>query len=200
MNRQTLPRATEFARFLLASHLRPGDTAIDATCGNGHDTLALAEWVGEGGFVLAMDLQAEAVESTRTRLAEAGLGAAVVLTVADHAGLVRKWEELAGGRPAPRAIVLNLGYLPGSGKEVITSAASTLPALAGAVELLASDGLLLCTCYPGHAGGESETSAVRAWMGALPHRTWLVASYEMPNQPARPPVVFAAQRRAVVAG
>jgi hypothetical protein len=38
--------------------LRPGDTAVDATCGNGHDTLALAELVGPSGRVFALDLQA----------------------------------------------------------------------------------------------------------------------------------------------
>ena len=195
MSRQTLPRATDFVRALLSAHLRPGDSAVDATCGNGHDTLALARLVGPSGYVLGVDFQAAAIEATRQRLEGENSIARVGLVAADHASLARIWQTHAADEPPPRASVLNLGYLPGAEKELITSPASTLPALGQAADLLASDGLLVCTCYPGHAGGEIETSAVRAWMTALPPRTWLVACYEMPNQPARPPVVFAALRR-----
>ena len=195
MSRQPVPKATDFARSLLLGHLRPGDTAIDATCGNGHDTLALARAVGPDGLVLALDIQSEAVASTRALLTEHALAGGVRFVTGDHAGLAAFWKEQATGFPAPRAIVFNLGYLPGSGKEVITSAPSTLAALGQAAELLAPDGLLLCTCYPGHEGGDKETCAVREWMTALPHRQWLVVCYEMPNQPARPPVVFAAWKR-----
>lgn len=195
MSRQPLPKATEFALLLLAGHLRPGDSAIDATCGNGHDTLHLARAVGPAGFVFAIDIQPEAVESTRALLGENALAGRVRLITGDHAGLSALWKNHAADFPAPRAIVFNLGYLPGSGKEIITREASTLTALGQATDLLAPDGLLVCTCYPGHDGGDMETSVVRAWMTALPHRQWLVACYEMPNQPARPPVVFAAWKR-----
>lgn len=196
MSRQTLPKATEFVQRLLAEHLQPGDTAIDATCGNGHDTLALALRVGPGGFVLAMDIQAAAIEATSALVAEHGLAASVRTVPGDHAGLAGLWMTHAGELPAPRAIVLNLGYLPGFDKSILTCPQSTLPALEQAAALLAGDGLLVCTCYPGHAGGDLETAAVRVWMTSLPHRAWLVACYEMPNQPARPPVVFAAWKRA----
>ena len=49
------------ARYLAAACLRqvvqPGDTVIDATMGNGHDTAMLAELVGESGHVIAFDVQ-----------------------------------------------------------------------------------------------------------------------------------------------
>jgi SAM-dependent methyltransferase len=195
MSRQPLPKATEFVRTILNTHLRPGDIAIDATCGNGHDTLALADKVGAKGFVLAIDIQSAAIESTRALLAENARADSVRLVRGDHAHLRALWKNHAGELPSPRAIVFNLGYLPGAGKDVITSAESTLSALGHAVDLLAPDGILLCTCYPGHPGGDVETSAVGTWMAALPHREWLVVCYEMPNQPSLPPVVFAAWKR-----
>jgi ubiquinone/menaquinone biosynthesis C-methylase UbiE len=37
--------------------LRPGDVAVDATCGNGHDTLFMAQCVGPSGCVHAVDVQ-----------------------------------------------------------------------------------------------------------------------------------------------
>ena len=65
------------ARYIAADCLRrfllPGDTAVDATMGNGHDTQFLCELVGESGHVFAFDIQEQAVENTRRRLMEAGL-------------------------------------------------------------------------------------------------------------------------------
>lgn len=42
--------------------------AVDATCGNGHDTLELARMVGPSGRVVAFDIQAEALESAQALL------------------------------------------------------------------------------------------------------------------------------------
>ncbi|WP_346419965.1 methyltransferase domain-containing protein, partial [Listeria monocytogenes] len=46
-----------FAHDTLRKVVRPGDYVIDATCGNGHDTLLLAELVGINGHVLGFDIQ-----------------------------------------------------------------------------------------------------------------------------------------------
>lgn len=35
-------KATSFSKFLWRSHVRPGDLVLDATCGNGGDSLELA--------------------------------------------------------------------------------------------------------------------------------------------------------------
>ena len=45
-----------------------GDRVIDATMGNGHDTLFLSRLVGEGGKVYAFDIQKQAVDSTKKLL------------------------------------------------------------------------------------------------------------------------------------
>ena len=49
----------------------PGDIAIDATCGNGNDTLALAKLVfadGGQGLIYAFDLQQIALKNTSALL------------------------------------------------------------------------------------------------------------------------------------
>ena len=48
--------------------LQPGDIAIDATAGNGHDTLFLAQLVKPQGCVFSFDIQSSAVENTSKRL------------------------------------------------------------------------------------------------------------------------------------
>lgn len=47
--------------------VRPGDTVIDATCGNGHDTLELARLVcadNAPGYVYAFDVQEDALANS----------------------------------------------------------------------------------------------------------------------------------------
>ena len=59
--------AVPLCHYYLQQWLRPGDRAVDATCGNGRDTLLLARLVGEEGRVWALDIQAEALARTRQR-------------------------------------------------------------------------------------------------------------------------------------
>jgi predicted methyltransferase len=155
-------RPTARAHRELAAVIRPGDLVIDATAGNGHDTVFLAERVGESGRVIAFDIQADAISSTRARLDAAGLGDRVTLIEGSHARIAR---EAVPGSTA--AVVFNLGYLPGGDHSVITRREETLAATAQSLEVLRPGGLLAMVCYPGHAGGDEESAAVLAWAQGL---------------------------------
>ncbi|ADE55214.1 class I SAM-dependent methyltransferase [Coraliomargarita akajimensis] len=154
-------RLTERAHQTLEQLLSPGDLAIDATAGNGHDTLKLAQLVGPTGKVMAIDIQAQAIESTRERLSAAGLQN-VELIQQDHATALRQLVDSYRGNI--RAITFNLGYLPGSDKSVQTSENSTLPALDASLQLLSATGKLFITAYRGHDGGQQEATAVEKWI------------------------------------
>lgn len=54
-------RVTRAAHSLLADVVKPGDFVVDATCGNGSDTLWLCRAVGPTGRVLAFDVQASMI-------------------------------------------------------------------------------------------------------------------------------------------
>ncbi|MDU4300787.1 MAG: rRNA methyltransferase, partial [Eikenella corrodens] len=56
-----------FAHRLLAQATPEGGIAVDATAGNGHDTLFLAQCVGSGGRVYAFDIQPQALAATQAR-------------------------------------------------------------------------------------------------------------------------------------
>lgn len=166
------PKPTTLAHDLLRGVLRDGDVAIDATAGNGHDTLFLAQCVGANGKVIAFDVQAEALVSTRERLAQAELLGRVSLVLGSHAALM--------AHAAPQsvaAVMFNLGYLPGADHAVITSTDDTLCALDAAVELLKPGGCLSIVCYPGHAGGDAEAERVTAWTESLTAGGWQIARY-----------------------
>src|SRR5512146_1437322 len=64
---------------LLGPHVRPGMTALDVGCGMGHFTLGLARLVGEGGLVIAADLQERMLARTEARARRAGLAGRIRL-------------------------------------------------------------------------------------------------------------------------
>lgn len=60
--------ALEFSHELLSETVNSGDTVVDCTMGNGHDTLFAANLVGPQGTVYGFDIQAQAVENTQALL------------------------------------------------------------------------------------------------------------------------------------
>lgn len=152
------------SHMLVSRFLREGDTAIDATCGTGRDTLLLAELTGSTGHVWGFDIQEQAIAETRCKLTEAGLNGWVTLLSTGH-------EEMEKHVKGPvNAVLFNLGYLPGSDRSVITRPETTGAALAQSLELLGPGGIILVTVYPGHGGGAIERRVVDGWAAGLEAR------------------------------
>lgn len=162
---QKSPRLTEQAQQVVRKVVKQGDTVIDATIGNGHDTLFLAKAVGENGRVFGFDIQAEAIQRTSERLQQGGL-ANSVLYRSSHSRMASTISAKYHGNIA--AVMFNLGYLPGGDQSVITTATESCSAISSAVELLRSGGVLTIIAYPGHAGGDDETARVEQLVATLP--------------------------------
>jgi 23S rRNA U2552 (ribose-2'-O)-methylase RlmE/FtsJ len=163
------PRPTALAQDILRPLIRPGDQVIDATAGNGHDTVFLSECVGLTGKVLAFDVQEAALVSARARVADAGW---VEFFHESHGKMAAHAED---GSVA--VVMFNLGYLPGENHELTTETTETLCALEIAACLLRSGGALSVICYPGHPAGAVEAAAVEIWMTALAGNGWRLAKY-----------------------
>lgn len=164
---EPLPTAVRWAQTVLQSRLRKGDIVVDATAGNGHDALFLAQHVLPDGQFFIFDVQSEALKQTRVRLTENHVPLDRVTFIhGGHETLDTALPESLRGKV--RAIMFNLGYLPGGDKHLITQPATTLMALQSALEWLDDDGLLTVVAYPGHDGGREEALALEQWMTALP--------------------------------
>ena len=181
------------ARFLaqdaLRAHLRPGDTAVDATLGNGHDACFLAELVGEGGRVIGLDVQAEAVARSQARLAAAGLLGRCRLLCLGH-------EHLAQAAAGPvDAVMFNLGWLPGGDKALTTRWETTRQGVEAALELLRPGGLLTVCVYPGHPAGETERQGLTAYFAALAPQAFNVLHQRFLTAGPGAPECFLVQRQ-----
>ena len=178
-----------WAAELIEGALAPGGRAVDATLGNGHDALWLCGLVGETGRVYGFDVQREAVERSRARLAEAG--------VADRAELILDGHEHMDAHIAPEsvdAVMFNLGWLPGAPHAVTTRVETTLQAVNAALNLLREDGLLTVCVYPGHAEGAREREALLAWARGLDEKVYDTMLRCYLNQSGDPPLMIAVKK------
>lgn len=174
---------TQTAQLFMSQYMRPGETAIDATCGNGHDTLALAK-MGAGN-IYGFDIQESAIRNTTELLIKEGFYSEKIHLIRDgHENMRDHINEKA------RVIVFNLGYLPSAAKEITTRKETTLAAVKAALTLLKKDGLLCITMYSGHPGGQEEKQAVLDFAASLDERRYHAAYINLYNQRNHPPEIL----------
>lgn len=184
-----LRSARYLAADVLSRVLEAGDTAVDATAGNGHDTCMLAGLVGEKGTVYAFDIQRQAIAGTAARLAEEGLRDRVVLLNTGHEHIA----EIVP--PSVGAVVFNLGWLPGGDKSVTTLWETTRRALEGALSLLRPMGVCTVCVYPGHDAGAEERSELALYLSSLRPQEYNVLHQRFPNAGPGAPECYVIQRQ-----
>jgi len=181
--------AVPLCHFFLRERVRPGDRVVDATCGNGNDTLLLARLVGPMGKVWAFDTQESALIATDAALSAAGCRDWVEVVRDGH-------ERLAEYVTEPVSVVVfNLGYLPGGDKGFVTRPESTLAALEQASKLIARGGLSLAVVYTGHPGGDEEWEVVKSWGTSLPPQEFNVWQARQMNRSEVAPFLVVTEKR-----
>lgn len=165
MNR-TFQTSVSISHFLLKQYISSGDVVVDATCGNGNDTVFLAELVGATGKVYGFDIQKAAIANTSIRLREANLMDRVKLINTGHEFMAEHINRKC------KAVVFNLGYLPKGDHEIITTSTTTLTALQECLKLVVTGGIIILVVYLGHSGGLDEANAVLDYTRKLPKQQW----------------------------
>lgn len=184
----------DLAHSLWAQIVNRGDCVIDATCGNGHDTLTLGRLVLDTylkeGKVYGIDLQQKAIAATHTLLdlhLPLGWQGQISLHQQSHRTFPNEITP-----KSVKLIVYNLGYLPGGNKEQTTITDSTLQSLNEAIKLLAPGGAISMTCYPGHPEGAKEQAAIIDLLTQFSPKEWSCTRHEWLNR-KRSPQLFLIQ-------
>ncbi|GAX09022.1 MAG TPA: 16S rRNA (cytosine(1402)-N(4))-methyltransferase [Lactobacillus sp.] len=186
-----LEPAVNYSHTLLKPIIIKGDTVVDATVGNGNDTIFLASLVGKSGLVLGFDVQQQALDKTATQLTLTGMTHQVQLIHDGHEHLNQYLEP----EQQISAAIFNLGYLPGSNKSIITHGATTLKALTTCLNHLRRGGIVALVVYYGHPGGEIEKEMVLNHVKKLSQQEYSVLQYGFINQIHQPPFLLAIQKR-----
>lgn len=170
--------------------LKPGMTCLDATCGNGNDTLTLRSLVGSSGKVYAMDIQKSALESTLGLLKSHEFDLTNTSFIEDSHSNLDQYNL-----PRMDLIVFNLGYLPKGDKEITTCGETTSIGIDHAIELLNSGGLLFVLSYRGHEKGYQEYEALCEKMPKLPQNKVDVMRISFENQKNLPPLMWVVEKK-----
>jgi hypothetical protein len=175
-----LTKNSEIVRMIWDRYINENSVVIDATCGNGNDTIYLALRAKK---VYAFDIQKEAIDNTDKLLKEHDIEN-VVLICDSHEKIneyVSENVDLA---------VYNLGYLPKGNKEITTNAESTLISFEKVLTKLSVSGLICLTLYWGHPEGKLEKEAVLNYVSLLDSSIYHVAYMSFPNQKNTPPEIL----------
>ena len=171
-----MKRPLDMAHDFLAQIITQEDIVVDATMGNGHDTLFLAKIAKQ---VYSFDIQKQALEKTSQRLLETGL-TNVELILQGHETVDQFVREAKAG-------IFNLGYLPSADKSIITQPQTTIEALEKLCHLLVKGGRIAIMIYYGHEGGDIEKDAVMDFVSQLPQQEYTATIYRTLNQINNPP-------------
>lgn len=183
-----LSYAAKIAHRFALPFLREGAVAVDATVGNGHDTLFLAKEVGNSGRVYGFDIQSEALQTTQHKLQEAECSQQVTLIQAGHEHMADYINQSVD------VVMFNLGYLPGGDHSKITGAETTVRAITAGLKILRPGGLMSLVVYTGHPGAAEEMAAVEGLVAGLNSRDFCVVRSEFVNRLKNPPYLLLVEK------
>ena len=135
---------TSWVHHFLEDHVQQGDICIDATMGNGNDTVLLSKLAGENGKVVAFDIQQMALDNTKEKLQKEKCPENYELVLASHETMGDYAQE-----NAVSCITFNLGYLPGGDHAKATKGESSIKAIETGLTLLKKKGLMTVCIYSG---------------------------------------------------
>lgn len=179
---------TEWCHEIMRSQVQQEGYYIDATMGNGNDTLFLCQLAKEKGHVLAFDIQEEAVSATRNLLRTHGYEKQATLIQDGHEHMDAYADENFAD-----AICFNFGYLPGGDHQIATRLHTSIEAIEKGLRILKSGGMMSLCIYSGGDTGFEEKEGILAYLKELPAKNYTVIAneyYNRKNQPPMPVFVF----------
>lgn len=175
-----IQHVNSFVHDFLEKAINKNDIVIDATVGNGHDTLFLSMLAKE---VIGFDIQKSAIDETN-RLLVKHQRKNVTLYLDGHENLDKYTTGLV------KAVTFNLGYLPGSDKTVTTTFATTVTALDKALNILDIGGVVSIIVYTGHNGGMDESTHIYDYLQTIDMNHFQILKYQFLNRNNAPYVLL----------
>ena len=180
--------ALSLSHDVMSRHVKHGDFCIDATAGNGWDTLFLCELTGKTGKVIAFDIQTQAIENTRKRIEEAGFSDICSVQHDSHSNM-----ELYAEAESASLVCFNFGWLPGGDHNINTNAATSIEAIRKGLDILRHGGLMSMCIYYGRETGIDERDAILEYVKSLDFRKYTVLECSFANRvncPSIPVFIF----------
>lgn len=164
-------KTTELTHLLISHIIKEGSRVVDATAGNGHDTLFLSNLVGESGKVFAYDIQEQAINNTKELTKDK---TNIEYFLKSHEFIDQTNLDL---------VLFNLGFLPNGDKSITTLKDSTINSILNLINNYSLNPNLhiFIVVYPGHPEGKIESDELLSFTKQL-DKYLLVTTYIPHNQ------------------
>lgn len=176
-------RITDYCHGIVEQYSEGAQLCIDATMGNGTDTLFLCRRLSETGKVIAFDIQKTALVNTEKLLEENGCLEKAELVLDSHENMEKYAEP-----DSADVIMFNFGYLPGGDHNLATKAESSIAAIEKGISILKKGGLMTLCIYSGGDSGFDEKNGILEYLKELDSKRYLVITHEYFNRPNNPPM------------
>lgn len=180
---------TKLAQILISEKFSSIEYGVDATCGNGHDSLFLAGLCSQEGMIYSFDIQEEAIDKAEKLLNDHNMPTSVMFVNSCHQNM----EKVI--KPKVDVVMFNLGYLPNSQSKICTNSETTITALDSATNILKAGGLITLLCYPGTDEGSVETREVKNWLGKLNKDEFTVSEHLSEKPDDTTPVLYVIDKK-----
>jgi len=169
----------DYAHLLLKEYIFKDDIVVDATMGNGHDTLFLSRISKK---VYAFDIQEKAILETNKKL--------IANQITNVELILDSHEHINHHVDFYKAVIFNLGYLPNGDKSITTRTESTIHAIKNVLPKIPVDGFIQLVVYMGHDEGKNESKSLDAFLNHLDSDIFKVVKIELPYQDNYPPHIL----------
>ena len=183
-----LTKVTDINKLYLEKIINKGDVVVDATMGNGYDTVFLSKLVGESGKVYSFDIQELALKSTSEKLEKESIKN-VELILDGHENILNYVKEKIS------CVIFNLGYLPKGDHSIITKPNTTIKAINNSLNILKENGIVSICIYSGHVGGNEEKEEVYNFVRKINQNDFNVLHTKFINQINNPPELILIEKK-----
>ena len=181
-------RITDWCHTVIRACAPEGGVYIDATMGNGNDTLFLCKMAKETGQVLAFDIQQKALDATERLLERNRIKGCARLILDGHENMASYVEPGCAD-----VVCFNFGYLPGGDHQIATRPDTSVQAVREGLTALKHGGMMSLCIYSGGDTGFEEKKALLDFLKTLPSGQYTVivnSYYNRKNDPPVPVFVF----------
>ena len=182
-----MDKVLAFSKKLLKEVIDKNSIVVDATAGNGNDTLFLAKTSAKRVF--AFDVQNQAITNTNDLLEKNNFADKCEVILDSHENFDKYIEENI------QAVVFNLGYLPNADHTITTQAETTLNTINKFITRLNVGGRIVIVVYWGHENGKVEKDALLKELSKPDQKEIEVLVYQFINQKNNAPFIIALEKR-----
>lgn len=178
-----------FVDIIIEKVIKEDWICIDATLGNGNDTLKIANKISPEGKLYGFDIQKLAINNTADLLELNGLNRDNIHLIHDDHVNFNKYVK-----SKIDFFIMNLGYLPGGNKNITTNRKTTLEFVNRVVDYMNTGGIGIIVFYPGHVEGREELIEITGFLSILNQKSFNIFKINFINQKNNPPQLIVIER------